>query len=70
VPVRVDEQRDQLLAIRRGEVPWDETETWRIRLHGEFDRALTETRLPERPDYKRVNEFLIKARREAFQGLS
>ncbi len=46
VPVRVDEHRDQLLAIRRGEVPWEETESWRIRLHGEFDRALSETRLP------------------------
>jgi uncharacterized protein len=70
VPVRVDEQRDQLLAIRRGEVRWEGTEKWRISLHGEFDRALAETRLPERPDYKRVNDFLIKARREALRGLS
>jgi len=65
VPVRVDEQRDQLLAIRRGEVPWEETEQWRISLNGEFDQALATSRLPERPDYGRVNSFLIKARREA-----
>lgn len=68
VPVRVDEQREQLLAIRRGEVPWEETEKWRISLHGEFDRALAETRLPDRPDYGRVNAFLIKARRNALEG--
>ena len=26
VPVRMDEHRDQLLAVRRGEVLWEETE--------------------------------------------
>ncbi len=65
VPVRVDEQREQLLAIRRGEVPWEETEKWRISLHGEFDEALRATKLPERPEYGRVNAFLVKARRQA-----
>ena len=34
-------------------------------LHAEFDRAFEETKLPERPDYERANEFLIKARRAA-----
>jgi uncharacterized protein len=65
VPVRVDEHREQLLAIRRGEIPWEETERWRLTLHGEFDRALAETRLPDRPDYECANRFLIKARRAA-----
>jgi predicted nucleotidyltransferase len=65
VPVRVDEQRDQLLAIRRGEVPWEETEKWRISLHSAFDEAFRTTKLPERPDYRRVNAFLIKCRRQA-----
>lgn len=65
VPVRVDEHRDQLLAIKRGEVSWDETEKWRHRLHGEFDAAVTESSLPERPDYERANNLLIKARRAA-----
>ena len=68
VPVRVDEQREQLLAIRRGEVPWEETEKWRIGLHADFDEALRGTKLPERPDYGRVNSFLIKARRSALEG--
>jgi hypothetical protein len=28
------------------------------------EHALTETKLPERPDYEAANRFLIKARRE------
>jgi predicted nucleotidyltransferase len=68
VPVRVDDQREQLLAIRRGEIPWEETEKWRLSLHGEFDRALSQTSLPDRPDYERANALLIKARRLALEG--
>lgn len=65
VSVRMEEHRDQLLAIKRGEVPWEETERWRLTLHREFDRALAETTLPERPDYKKANALLVKARRAA-----
>ena len=65
VPVRVDEHRDQLLAIKRGEVPWEETEKWRLSLHTEFDRALSESKLPERPNYEQANALLVKARRAA-----
>jgi len=64
VPVRVVEHREQLLAIRRGEVEWRDVNEWRLKLHKEFDDAFTSTRLPERPDYDRANEFLLKARRE------
>lgn len=65
VPVRVDAHRDRLLAIRRGEMPWEEVESWRLRLHREFDAALEATKLPERPDYERANAFLVSARRRA-----
>ncbi len=65
VPVAVGEHREQLLAIKRGEVPWEETERWRLSLHAEFDKALAQTRLPDRPDYERANEYLIKARHAA-----
>lgn len=68
VPVRVDAHREQLLAIKRAEVPWEETEKWRLSLHGEFDKALAETKLPDRPDYEKANEFLVKARRAAQAG--
>lgn len=65
VPVRVDERREELLAIRRGEVPWEETEKWRLALHREFDQAFEVSKLPDRPDYERANEFIVKARRAA-----
>jgi uncharacterized protein len=65
VPVRVDAHRDQLLAIRCGEVPWDDVENWRLALHQEFNAAFEVTTLPERPDYECANAFLISARRRA-----
>jgi predicted nucleotidyltransferase len=65
VPVDVGGHRDRLLAIKNGEMPWDDIENWRKELHRDFDRALEETSLPERPDYERANEFLVKARRLA-----
>lgn len=62
VPVDVGEHREQLFAIKNEEMPWDDIEAWRKELHAEFDLALEETDLPERPDYERANEFLVKAR--------
>lgn len=67
VPVDVGEHRERLLAIKSGELAWKEVEAWRRELHRQFDRALEETKLPERPDYERANEFLIKARRLAVE---
>jgi uncharacterized protein len=65
VPLRVDEYRDRLLAIRRGDIPWEEVERWRLALHKELDNALVSTPLPEYPDYSRANDFLVRARRLA-----
>ncbi len=65
VPIRVDEHRERLLAIRRGEVAWEEVDEWRLSLHRELDRMMESTRLPEHPDYKRANEFLLATRRYA-----
>ncbi|QDU44653.1 putative nucleotidyltransferase [Symmachiella dynata] len=65
VPVKVEEYREELLSIKRGEVAWEETEKWRLSLHAEFDKALAETKLPDRPDYSKANDYLIKVRREA-----
>lgn len=69
VPVRVEEHREKLLSIKRGEVAWEETEHWRKTLHLAFDQALTTTRLPERPDYEKANAWLLRARRAALGGL-
>lgn len=63
VPVRVENYRSQLLSIRNREMSWEEVNQWRLSLHREFDRAFGETKLPERPNYDRANQFLIKARR-------
>lgn len=65
VPVDVGEHRERLFAIKNEQMPWDDIEAWWKELHADFDRALEETDLPERPDYERANEFLVKARRLA-----
>jgi uncharacterized protein len=68
VTVEVGQQREQLLAIKRGEVAFAEADEWRKRLQVDFERAFQETSLPDRPDYERVNEFLIRARRMAIDS--
>jgi len=64
VPVRVEANRERLLAVKRGELPWAEVDVWRKELHHDFERALAGTKLPERPDYEAANRFLIQARQE------
>jgi uncharacterized protein len=63
VPVRVIEHRERLLSIRDGQMPWEEVEAWRRDLHAAFEREFERTGLPERPDYERANDLLVKARR-------
>ena len=65
VPLSVEDERERLLAIKRGEVPWEEVNAWRLELHEAFDRSLSETLLPERPDYEKANAYLLKVRRWA-----
>jgi predicted nucleotidyltransferase len=67
VPVDVGQHRERLFAIKNEEMPWDDIEAWRKQLHKEFDRALEETPLPERPNYELANEFLVRARRAAIK---
>ena len=65
--VDVGTHRDQLLAVKRGEVSWADMERWRLSLHADFDRAYQHTTLPERPDYPQVEAWLLKARRSALE---
>ncbi len=65
--VDVGEKREQLLAIKRGEVSFSDADAWRKQLQVEFEAAFQKTKLPARPDYHRVNAFLIHARRLAIQ---
>ena len=50
--------RDRLLAVRAGALPWAEVEAWRLRLHAEVDEALARTPLPAGPDAPRVDAWL------------
>ncbi|MBL8800404.1 MAG: nucleotidyltransferase domain-containing protein [Planctomycetes bacterium] len=67
VPVHVGERREALLAIKRGEVAFEEVNRRRLELHREFDAAFATTKLPERPDYALVDAYLIRARRAAVE---
>lgn len=63
--VDVGQYRDQLLTIKRGEMPFAEADSWRKELQNDFESAFKTTKLPERPDYERANAFLFDARRRA-----
>jgi uncharacterized protein len=65
VPVHVGSARESLLAVKQGALSWDEIAAWRQQLHRDFELALTQTQLPERPDYEAANQLLLAARRQA-----
>ncbi|MEV1050667.1 nucleotidyltransferase domain-containing protein [Streptomyces sp. NPDC049887] len=60
--IDVGEERERLLAVKRGEVPWPEVESWMTRLAGEADAAADGTPLPAEPDRARVEDFLVRVR--------
>jgi predicted nucleotidyltransferase len=68
IRVNVGEHREKLLAVRSGEMTWEEVEAWRKELHDDFDRAYAQSALPDRPDYAAADAFLIEARRAAVEG--
>ncbi|MGW3914271.1 nucleotidyltransferase domain-containing protein [Streptomyces sp. NPDC005070] len=61
--IGVGEQREPLLAVKRGEVSWGEVERWMLRLAAEADEAAVRSPLPPEPDHARVEDFLIRTRR-------
>ncbi len=70
VPVHVGPRRDELLAVKRGELSWEKVDAWRQALHHDFEQALIETKLPERPDYEVANELLLTARNESAKSFA
>jgi hypothetical protein len=50
------------MTTNRGDVSWADIDAWRKELHRDFERALAETNLPERPDYEAADRFLVRAR--------
>ncbi|MFJ9681265.1 DNA polymerase beta superfamily protein [Streptomyces sp. NPDC101194] len=55
--------REELLAVKRGEVPWSEVEARMTRLAEENDAAVASSPLAAEPDRARVEDFLIRTRR-------
>jgi uncharacterized protein len=63
VPVRVDEHRERLLAIKHGERSLEDCYEWQAQLQREFEAAAKTTLLPEEPNIAAANDWLIRARR-------
>ncbi|MGY0022963.1 nucleotidyltransferase domain-containing protein [Streptomyces sp. cg35] len=61
--IDVGDQREALLAVKRGEVAWPEVEARMERLAAEAEKAAARTPLPLEPDRARVEDFLIRTRR-------
>jgi uncharacterized protein len=61
--LNVGADRDELLAIKRGEWSWQQVDALRLQLHRDFETAFVESTLPERPDYQKANELLVEVRR-------
>lgn len=63
--IRIDvaEHREELLAIRSGAWTFERAKAAALALDQQFQEAYRQTVLPEQPDYRRVDEFLIWARR-------
>jgi predicted nucleotidyltransferase len=65
VLVDVSAQRDELLAVRRGEVAWADVTARADALRADLALANASTVLPEAPDRARAEEFLVDVRRSA-----
>lgn len=63
VLVDVSARREDLLAVRRGEVPWAEVAARAQAYRADLAAALAGTALPAEPDRARVEEFLVSVRR-------
>lgn len=61
--IDVGDRREELLAVKRGEVSWPEVEVRMARLAAEAERALRASPLPAEPDHARVAGFLYGVRR-------
>ncbi len=59
------DMKKELLAIKRGEIPIEDTLEKAYEVAAEFERAYEKTDLPEEPDYEKANEFLILCREYA-----
>jgi predicted nucleotidyltransferase len=63
IRIDVGEHRDELLAIKAGAWSFEQAKARALELDRAFQEAYRQTTLPEQPDYRRADEFLIWARR-------
>jgi predicted nucleotidyltransferase len=63
IRIDVGEHRDELLAVKSGALSFEEARDRALSLDRAFQEAYRQTTLPEQPDYRRVDEFLVWARR-------
>jgi len=63
IQIEMSEHRDELLAIRDGRFEFEEVRRRALALDREFQAAFAESKLPEQPDFERVDAFLVRARR-------
>ncbi|MDN3293457.1 nucleotidyltransferase domain-containing protein [Streptomyces ficellus] len=61
--IDVGDDRELLLAVKRGEVPWREVVSRMARLADEADEAASDSPLPPEPDRRAVEDFLFRTRR-------
>ena len=63
--IRIDvaQHREELLHIRNDGLPFEAVKQRALELDERFQAAFARTALPEQPDYERVDDFLISARR-------
>jgi predicted nucleotidyltransferase len=63
IRVDVGEHRDELLNIRDGGLVFEEVRQRALELDQRFQQAFERTNLPDQPEFDRVDDFLIRARR-------
>lgn len=65
--IDVGEYRNDLLSVRNGEVDEQYVDTWYFNLNAEFNYLKENNDLPEEPDTKWVNEFLVSFRKSVMK---
>ena len=64
IMVEVSRHRDCLLDIRSGKLTFEEVQQMALELDRRFQQAFETTSLPDQPDFKQVDAFLIRARKK------
>src|SRR5882757_4516088 len=63
--LEVGDHRDQLLAVKEGDVPWPDVERWVEDLRDRTARAVLRSPLPAVPDTATVEDWLVSVRRRS-----